>query len=70
MSSASAGQEHQRSASLSYHNTYKVVFRITAAGLLLQSEHKCIFSQSLSGKTKLTWPGGKGIHTVMMKGGG
>jgi len=70
MSSVSAGQAHQHLAFSSYHITSKIFHRIIAAELVLQSEHKCILSHSLSGMTKLTWPGEKGIHTVMTKGDG
>lgn len=46
MSSASAGQAHRHLASSLYHFTHKIFCRIIAAGLVLQTEHKCIFSQS------------------------
>lgn len=64
MSSASPGQ-----AFSSYHITHTFFFQHYAAGLVLSSEHKCILSQSLSIMTKLMWARGKGIHTVMKKGG-
>lgn len=65
MTSASASQVHQELASSLYYITYKTFSRITLAELALQDKHKCMSCYSLSGMSKLTCPGGKGIQSVV-----